>query len=158
MEKDKRVTKHFLKVIGGASLALMISTPAFAEPAFHKLLSKAPAMANYMYSNQIQQESKVQDGRIFTRQHPGATAENGFGQVLQIAFADLAPELHKQKVSAYWTFQIRLARKNPKSKWHKYAITLPTGIQTIKRKKPERWMGERVTSWSSSKEFKVFVY
>ena len=61
-------------------------------------------------------------------------------------------------VSPYWTFQIRLARKNSGSKWHNYAKNLPTGIQTIKRRVPTRWMSERVTAWSSEREFKVYVY
>ncbi|WP_263080782.1 hypothetical protein [Endozoicomonas sp. Mp262] len=62
-----------------------------------------------------------------------------------------------QDISAYWTFQIRLARKNTGSKWHNYAKNLPTGIQTIKRRVPTRWMSERVTSWSGVKEMKVLV-
>ena len=146
------------KAIFAGSFALLFSTTVFAEPAFHELLSNSPQMANYMYSNQIQQESKVENGIIYTRQHPGAMAENGFGQVLQTSIKKYDSRFATDGLSAYWTFQIRLARKNSKSKWHNYAKSLPTGVQTIKRRSPTHWMGERVTSWSSSKEFKVFVY
>jgi len=51
-----------------------------------------------------------------------------------------------------------LARQNEGSKWHTFAKNLPTGVQTIKRRSPKHWMGQRVTSWSDVKEFKVLVY
>ncbi len=140
-----------------ATAACAFSGSVYAEPAFHDVLVKSSSMANFMYSNQIQQESKVSGGVIYTRQHPGGLAESGFGQVLGTVLPKY-DERFSQGVSAYWTFQIRLARKNPKSKWHEYAKNLPTGIQTIKRKKPDRWMGERVTTWSDTREFKVLVY
>lgn len=143
--------------LAAALVAATLSGNAFAEPAFHQVLAKSPQLANYLYNNQIQQESKVEGGVIYTRQHPGGEAENGFGQVL----AQVMPKYDSQfanGVSAYWTFQIRLARKNSGSKWHNYAKGLPTGVQTIKRRSPTHWMGQRVTSWSGVKEFKVLVY
>jgi len=138
-------------------LSLFASVYASAEPAFHEVLSKSPLMAKHLYSNQIQQESKVSDGVIYTRQHPGGETEGGFAQVLQQTLSKYDAKLAKE-INAYWTFQIRLARKNTGSKWHKYAKSLPTGVQTIKRRKPSRWMSERVTSWSDTQEFKVLVY
>jgi hypothetical protein len=137
--------------------AFSFSGYLIAEPAFHQVLTSSPNMASYLYSNQIQQESKVENGVIYTRQHPGAEAENGFAQVLQATLPKFDSRF-AQGISAYWTVQIRLARKNPKSKWHNYAKNLPTGIQTIKRRIPTNWMSERVTGWSDVRSFKVLVY
>ena len=114
-------------------------------------------MANYLYEDQIQPESKVSDGVIYSRTHPGGRADNGFGEVLQ----DLLKRYDyrfSDGVDAYWTFQIRLARVNSGSKWHSYAKSLPSGIQTIKRRTPSRWFAERVVGWSDVAEKKVIVY
>jgi len=145
------------RVLLASLFALSFSGYVAAEPAFHAVLQNSPAMAKYLYSNQIQQESKVENGVIYTRQHPGAQVETGFSQVLSATMPKFDPRF-SQGIHPYWTFQIRLARKNPGSKWHNYAKNLPTGIQTIKRRSPTRWQSERVTSWSDVKEFKVIVY
>ena len=126
-------------------------------PEFHDVLQKSPNMAKYLYENQIQLESKVSDGVIYTRMHRGGMVETGFAEVLQETLKKYDLRF-SQGVSAYWTFQIRIARKNSGSKWHSYAKSLPSGIQTIKRRKPTGWMGERVTSWSDVAERKVIVY
>lgn len=126
-------------------------------PAFHEVLKASPHVASYMYSNQIQMESKVSGGVIYTRQHPGAEAESGFGELI----CKVMPKYDShfsQGVSVYWTFQIRLAHVNSGSKWHTYAKGLPTGIQTITRKSPTHWSSQRVTGWSSARSFKVIVY
>lgn len=126
-------------------------------PSFHDVLANSPGMANYLYNNQIQIESKVSDGTIYTRQHPGALAESGFAQVLDITMPKF-DDRFANGISAYWTFQIRLARVNSGSKWNSYAKGLPTGVQTIYRKSPTNWSGQRVTGWSSTKSFQVIVY
>lgn len=141
----------------GIILFTLLSGQVSAEPNWHNVLKNSPHMANYLYSNQIQQESKVENGVIYTRQHPGADAESGFGEVLA-ATMPMFNSMFSSGVSPYWTFQIRLARMNSGSKWHSYAKGLSTGIQTIKRRAPTRWMSERVTAWSDVKEFKVYVY
>lgn len=148
------------KIMGyplGLILFVFLSGQVNAEPDWHKVLKNSPNMASYLYNNQIQQESKVENGVIYTRQHPGAKAEGGFGEVLA-ATMPMFNSMFSSGVSAYWTFQIRLARVNSGSKWHNYAKNLPTGIQTIKRRSPTRWQSERVTSWSDVREFKVYVY
>ena len=145
------------RAVLAGSFALCFSGYAMAEPAFHDVLKNSSNMASYLYSNQIQQESKVEGGVIYTRQHPGAKAENGFAQVLAATMPKFDARF-SQGVNPYWTFQIRLARVNSGSKWHNYAKNLPTGIQTIKRRVPTSWMSERVTGWSSVREFKVIVY
>ena len=114
-------------------------------------------MANYLYHNQVQTGSKVSDGVLYTYQHPGGQAEQGFGEVLQEASKKYDSRF-SQGVSAYWTFQIKIARTNSPSKWHSYAKSLPVGIQTIKRRRPTHWLGTGVTSWSDVHEFKVIVY
>ena len=114
-------------------------------------------MANYLYEDQIQPESKVSDGVIYSRSHPGGKADDGFGEVLQETLKKYDSRF-SQGVNAYWTFQIRLARVNSGSKWHSYAKSLPSGIQTIKRRTPARWMAERVVGWSDVAEKKVIVY
>ncbi|ROS00268.1 hypothetical protein EDC56_2906 [Sinobacterium caligoides] len=152
--------KKMLRKLSVSSLfvvSLFAANSVVANPSFHNALQNSPNMANYLYSNQIQQESKVSDGVFYSRQHPGAKAENGFAEVLQETLKKY-DDRFSQGVSAYWTFQIRLARKNSGSKWHSYAKSLPTGVQTIKRRIPVKWMGERVTSWSDVREMKVIVY
>ena len=114
-------------------------------------------MINYLYENQIQPQSKVSDGVIYTRTHPDGTVENGFAEVLQETLKKYDVRF-SQGVSAYWTVQIRIARKVSGSKWHSYAKSLPTGIQTIKRRKPTNWMGQRVVAWSDVADMKVIVY
>ena len=126
-------------------------------PEFHNVLIKSPSMANYLYNNQIQPESKVSDGVIYSRTHPGGEADNGFGEVLQETLKKYDSRF-SQGVNAYWTFQIRLARVNSGSKWHSYAKSLPSGIQTIKRRTPSRWFAERVVGWLDVAEMKVIVY
>ena len=145
------------RTVLASSLALCFSGSVSAEPAFHDVLKNSRNMASYLYSNQIQQESKVEGGVIYTRQHPGGDVENGFAEVLAVTMPKFDARF-AQGISPYWTFKIRLARKNTKSKWHSYAKNLPTGIQTIKRRVPTNWMSERVTGWSGVKEFKVIVY
>ncbi|MDN3611418.1 hypothetical protein ACODM8_18635 [Vibrio ostreicida] len=135
----------------------MFASNVFATPDFHQVLVKSPSMASYLYNNQIQMESKVDGGVIYTRQHPGAEAESGFGQLLAATMPNFDSRFANE-ISPYWTFQIRLARVNSGSKWHSYAKGLPTGIQTIKRRSPTSWSSQRVTGWSSVKEFKVLVY
>ena len=108
-------------------LALSFTGYAADEPAFHTVLKNSPDMASYLYSNQIQQESKVENGVIYTRQHPGAKPENGFAEVLATTMPKFDSRF-SQDVNPYWTFQIRLARKNSGSKWHNYAKSLPTGM------------------------------
>lgn len=139
------------------SFALCLSGYAGAEPAFNIVLQNSPDMANYLYSNQLQIESKVEDGVIYTRQHPGAMAEYGFEQVLAATMPKFDSRF-AQGISPYWTFQIQLARVNPASKWHNYAKNLPTGVQTIKRRVPTCWTDQRVNGWSDIEEFKVIVY
>ena len=114
-------------------------------------------MANYLYNNQIQQESKVSDGVIYTRAHPGGKVEKGFEEVLQETLK-IYDSRFSQGVSAYWTFQIRLAREKSGSKWHSFAKSLPCGIQTIKMRTPATWLYQRVTRWSDVGERKVIVY
>lgn len=114
-------------------------------------------MVKFLYSNQIQDESKVENGVFYSRDHPGGEMEAAFSRLLQAAMGSYDSRF-KEGVSAYWTVSIRLARRNPGSKWYSYAITLPEGIQTIKRRKPTSWMYERVTGWSDVASFKVLVY
>ena len=134
-----------------------------AAPYFHNVLIKSPNMANYLYEDQIQPESKVSDGVIYSRTHPGGRADNGFGEVLQDLLKrydyrfSQGPQ-NSQGLDAYWTFQIRLARVNSGSKWHSYAKSLPSGIQTIKRRIPTKWFAERVVGWLDVAEMKVIVY
>jgi len=131
-----------------------------AVPEFHDVLEKSPNMAKYLYENQIQLESKVSDGVIYTRMHRGGMVETGFAEVLQETLKKYDLRF-SQGVSAYWTFQIRIARKNKGSKFHSYAKSLPTGIQTIKRRLPTSWMGgsgDMVFTWSDVAEKKVIVY
>lgn len=126
-------------------------------PSFHDVLVNSPSMASYLYNNQIQMESKVSAGVLYSRMHPGAEAESGFGQVLAATMPKFDSRF-ADGVSAYWTFAIRLARVNSGSKWHSYAKGLPTGIQTIQRKAPTNWSSQRVTGWSDTRSFKVIVY
>ena len=138
-------------------IALLNVTSLIALPEFHDVLKKSPDMYSYLLSNQIQMESEVSDGVIYERQHPGGDAEKGFNQVLQEALKKYDSRF-SEGVSAYWTFQIRIARETPGSKWHSYAKSLPYGIQTIKRKVPLHWFEERVHKWSPVWERKVIVY
>jgi len=133
------------------------ATSLTAVPEFHNVLLKSPSMAEYLYENQIQEESKVSNGVIYIRTHPGGVADDGFAQSLQETLKKYDSRF-SQGVSAYWTFQIKLAREKSGSKWHSYAKSLPGGIQTIKRRAPTGWRGERVTSWTGVRNVKVIVY
>lgn len=126
-----------------------------ATPEFHNVNAASPTAMNILYHTQIQQESKVDGGVIYQWQTPGADAENAIAELMAATFPRFGlPD----GVNGYWTAQIRLARRNSGSKWHSHANGLPTGIQTIKRKSPTRWMSNRITGWSSVREFKVLVY
>ena len=127
-------------------------------PGFHYLLRNSPNMMEYIFENQLWKGSVVSNGVFHTYQHPGAKVERGFEEVLQEAVKQYDSWTFPQDVNAYWTFQIRLARRNSDSKWHSYAKTLPVGIQTIKIRKPKNWVGTTVTKWKDVKEVKVIVY
>ena len=127
-------------------------------PGFHYLLRNSPNMMEYIFENQLWKGSVVSNGVFHTYQHPGGKVERGFEEVLQEAVKQYDSWTFPQDVNAYWTFQIRLARRNSDSKWHSYAKTLPVGIQTIKIRKPKNWMGTLVTKWNDVKEVKVIIY
>ena len=143
-------------------IAVLDDTSVTATPeiyiAVEKFTKKGP-MREYLYDNQIQQEAQVKDGVIYERRHPGdgGKGEEGFEELLQETFK-LYDTRFSEGVSAYWTVAIRIARRNPGSKWHSYAKKLPIGVQTIKVKTPKHWFSERVRSWLDVKEKKVLVY
>jgi len=139
-------------------LASLNVTCLIATPEFHNVLKNSPDMYSYLLSNQIQMESEVKDGVLYERQHPDGQAEKGFSQVLQETLKKYDSRFSEPGVSAYWTFQIRIAREQPGSKWHSYAKSLPLGIQTIKRRVPKLWFEERVMNWNPVWERKVIVY
>lgn len=141
----------------GLLVLLLMPIAVQATPDWHQVLAKSPNLANVLYSNQIQQESKVENGVIYSRQQPGGRNENAISELFSNTMFKFDSRF-KSGVNPYWTFHIRLARVNSGSKWHNFAKNLPTGIQTIKRRIPTHWMGERVTSWSDVQEFKVIVY
>merc|ERR1712212_552055 len=126
-------------------------------PGFHYLLRNSPNMMEYIFENQLWKGSVVSNGVFHTYQHPGGKVERGFEDVLQEAVKHYDSRTFPQDVNAYWTFQIRLARRNSHSKWHSYAKTLLVGIQTIKIRKPKNWMGTMVTKWNDVKEVKVII-
>jgi hypothetical protein len=149
--------KRFFARLSLAVSFLFIANNATAANEFHSVFANSPSAANILYSTQIQQESKVENGVLYSRQSPGASAENAIGQLLAATLGKFDARFSKE-ISPYWTFQVRLARRNKGSKWHSYLIKLTPGIHVIKRRNPTRWMGERVTGWSDVKEFKVLVY
>ena len=114
-------------------------------------------MKDYFFGNQIHSQSKVIDGVIYLTNHRNGMAEAVIDQVLQETLK-MYDSRFSQGVSAYWTFHIRIARKSSGSNFHSYAKSLPTGIQTIKRRLPTTWMGETVLTWSDVAEMKVIVY
>lgn len=61
---------------------LLHTSNASSLPAFHQVLPNSPSVASFLLSNQIQSQSKVSSGVIYTRQRPGAEAENAIAQVL----------------------------------------------------------------------------
>ena len=127
-------------------------------PEFFDVLYESPSMRDYLYNNQIQRDSKVSDGVIYERRHPGGQADLGFEQVLQEIMTKYDSRF-SQGVSPYWTFQIRLARMNSGSKWHNYANSLPAGIQTIRWRKPIKWATSLTQiTWSDVRTTKVIVY
>jgi len=149
--------KVFVTLVGLVCSVSVKSLVGLAVPNFARVLDNSPTMANILYATQIQRESTVENGIIYQWQTPGADAENALAEVL----GNLMPTIDERfasGISAYWTFQIRLARRNTGSKWNNYAKNLPTGVQTIKRKSPTNWSGNRITGWSGVREFKVIVY
>ena len=127
-------------------------------PEFLNVLYESPSMMDYLYNNQIQRDSKVSDGVIYERRHPGGQADLGFEQLLQETMTKFDSRF-SQGVSPYWTFQITLARKNSGSKWHNYANSLPAGIQTIRWRKPIKWATSLTQiTWSDVRTTKVIVY
>lgn len=163
--------KVFVTLVGLVCSVSVLTTPDFHQvlvkspamvsvltlPDFHQVLVDSPAVANLLYATQIQRESKVEGDIIYQWQTPLAEAESAVAQVLN-ALMPKSDARFANGISAYWTFQIRIARRNSGSKWHNYAKNLPTGVQTIKRKSPTNWSGNRITGWTGVREFKVIVY
>ena len=117
-------------------------------------------MAKHFLANQHDSQSKMSDGVMYLANHRSGAAENVIAEVLQETLKKYDSRF-SQGVSAYWTFQIRIARKNKESKYHSYAKSLPTGIQTIKRSVPKDVMGssgDKVFTWHDVAEKKVIVY
>ena len=155
--KDRNDKKPLVIYFG--AYFLIVSLNARSDvPGFHYLLRNSPNMMEYIFENQLWKGSVVSNGVFHTYQHPGGKVERGFEDVLQEAVKHYDSWTFPQDVNAYWTFQIRLARRNSHSKWHSYAKTLPVGIQTIKIRKPKNWMGTLVTKWNDVKEVKVIIY
>ena len=141
-------------------IALLNATSLTARPEFFNVYNKLPNVIEYLFSNQIQVQSKVSDGIIFERRHPaqGGIAEKGIEELLQYLLKKYDSRF-SEGVSAYWTLQISLARnKNNGSKWYSYANSLPDGIQTIKIKRPVNWLEQWVRGWTPVEEKKVIVY
>merc|ERR1712126_63792 len=116
------------------------------------------AIADYFNVNQLKSNgAKVSDGVLHLPNHRSGAAEIVIANLLQEALKmyDLR---FIQGVSGYWTFHIWLARKNSGSAFHSYAKSLPTGIQTIKRRLSANLMASNVASWSDVAEKKVIVY
>jgi len=131
-----------------------------AVPEFHNVMLKSPSMAKHFLANQHDSQSKMSDGVMYLANHRSGAAENVIAEVLQETLKKYDSRF-SQGVSAYWTFQIRIARKNKGSKFHSYAKSLPTGIQTIKRSVPKDVMGgsgDKVFTWHDVAEKKVIVY
>jgi len=162
--------KVFVTLIGLVCSVSVLDTPDFhqvlvkspvsallATQDFHQVLAKSPTMANILYHTQIQTESQVKGDIIYQWQTPGAEVESAIAELLAVLLPKYDGRFANE-INAYWTFQIRIARRNSGSKWNNYAKNLPTGVQTIKRKSPTRWMGNRITGWSGVREFKVIVY
>lgn len=129
-----------------------------SDPDFHALFSENPVMVQILTDTQIQRDSKVVSGTFYEWRTPGAKPEGAIALLLQsIATRKVFKDL-PDGCSLYWTLQIRLARKNTKSKWHSFAKSLNTGVQTIKRIAPAGWLTNQVTKWGSSASYKVLVY
>jgi len=128
-----------------------------AVPEFHNFLNDQ--LADHFYGDQSRRTSKVSDGVIYLDNGSSANVktEGVIAELLQDTLK-MVDSRFSQGVNAYWTFHIRLARKNSGSKFHSYAKSLPTGIQTIKRRLPTRWLGSKVLAWSGVSEKKVIVY
>lgn len=129
-----------------------------SDPDFHSLFKEDPLMAQILTNTQIQQQSKVHAGTFYEWRTPGAKSEGALALLLNAMvvrkdFPDLP-----DGCSLYWTLQVRIARSNTKSKWHTFAKSLKTGVQTIKRIAPSAWQTQQVTKWGSSKSYKVLVY
>ena len=126
-------------------------------PEFHNFLNDQ--LADHFYGDQSRRTSKVSDGVIYLDNGSSANVktEGVIAELLQDTLK-MVDSRFSQGVNAYWTFHIRLARKNSGSKFHSYAKSLPTGIQTIKRRLPTRWLGSKVLAWSGVSEKKVIVY
>jgi len=129
-----------------------------SSPDFMVLLSENSVMTSLLLGTQIQQESKVQSGILYSWQTPGAKAENAIGLLLRSIAKQKTFEDLPDGCSLYWTLQIRLARANKQSKWHSFAKSLKTGEQTIKYITPSAWNVNRVSKWKSSRSTKVFVF
>jgi len=128
-----------------------------AVPEFHNFFVKNQNIANYFYGNHQHAECKVEDGVIYLPNHSSNEAEKIIGEILQETLKPYDSRF-SQGVSAYWTLHIKVARRNRASPLHSYAKSLPTGIQTIKRRLPAVWMGLTVMDWSDVAEKKVIVY
>jgi len=116
------------------------------------------AIADYFYANQmVSNGAKVSDGVLHLPNHRFGDAEIVIANLLQETLK-MYDSRFIQGVSGYWTFHIWLARKNSGSAFHSYAKSLPTGIQTIKRRLSAHLMASNVASWSDVAEKKVIVY
>ena len=127
-----------------------------AEPEFHNVLKNRLHMYDHLLRNRLHEQSDFKGGVIYERRHHGGKIEKAFAEVLQETLQKYDSRF-AEGVSAYWTFQIRIARFQ-NSKWRTYAKSLPRGIRTIKIRYPALWQSEQVMGWTAVKERKVIVY
>jgi len=127
-----------------------------AEPEFHNVLKNSPHLYDRLLRNQLHEQADEKDGILYERRLPGGKVEKTLEEVLQETLQKYDSRF-AEGVSAYWTFQIRIARFNS-GEWRTYAKSLPRGIQTIKVRYSALWQSERTMGWTGIKKIKVLVY
>ena len=129
-----------------------------SNPDFHALLSENSPMVSLLAQTQVQQDSRVHGGTLYEWQTPGGKTETAIGLLLRSMVQRKTFQDLPDGCSLYWTLQIRIARKSKSSKWHSFAKSLKTGVQTIKKASPTKWSAQKVTSFGAASSVKVFVY
>lgn len=61
----------------------------------------------------------MENGVFYTRDHPGSHGEKAIAQLLKVAMSKYDSRFN-EKLNAYWTIAIRIARMIAGSKWNLY--------------------------------------
>ncbi|ROS00179.1 hypothetical protein EDC56_2816 [Sinobacterium caligoides] len=128
----------------------------YLEDEILNLMASCPDMVAVLLSNQCMTESKVENNIFYSNPQNGAQNERAIDELLK-AYKYQIDAQSDWPFDLFWSIHIAIARSNPSSKWHKYALTLPKGKQQITSCVTKSWLGTISTGWSNPFACTVYV-